>query len=171
MSNVDNSFQFSYELGGFAVTDDPHILNLFNSHNFGVIENIEIIPGAEDDYTFSYNQHQRDFLKAVTDYLSETYLSEISHQLIGINIWSGVDVNSREWHCDNGRGQDFSILYYLDTSLDDGALYFKSMTRYNKVYPAAGTLVMLKQTPPHYHKADPSKKLRRIIHVEYKLAK
>ena len=170
MSNVDNSFQFSYELDGFAVTDDLHILNIFNGHDFGPIVDIEQIV-EEDSYTFSYNQHQRDFLKEVTDYLAEAYLAEIPHQLIGINIRSGVTVDSRDWPCDASGGHDFSILYYLDTSLDDGALYFKSDTRYNKIYPAAGTLVMLNQTPPHYHMADPSKKLRRIIHVKYRLEK
>jgi len=170
MLKVDN-FHTTYDADGFAATEDTYILNLFNKHNFGTVVNIEKIEGAEIDFVIPYNPHQQKFLNQVTKYLAKTYLVKIPHELIGINIWSGVDVNSREWHSDINGGQDFSILYYLDTSLNEGALYFKSMTEYSKIYPSAGTVVIIRQTPTHWHRVDPSKNLRRIIHAEYKNGK
>ena len=171
MLKVDNNFHIAYETDGFAVTNDKYILNLFNKHDFGTVVNIEQIKGAETDFVIPYNPHQQKFLNQVTKYLAKTYLTKISHERITIDIWSGVDVVTREWHSDNNDGQDFSILYYLDTSLTDGAFYFKSMTQYRQIYPSAGTLMLIRQTSEHLHKADPSKNLRRIIHAEYKIAK
>ena len=85
-------------------------------------------------------------------------------------MWDGVDSKSCDWHTDNKEGQSSCFLYYIDSSNSKtgGALYFKNAQKEYVIYPSAGTLVWMKQTPGHLHKADRSILQRRLIHLEYK---
>lgn len=172
MSKPQNDFFLDYMIYGFSYIQDDTILKMFKSiDNFGEIVNVENM-SDDEEYTPEYNIIQNKFLQDVQNYLEEKYINENLETLnISRNIWSGVDDGSLEWHNDYLEGQDFCFLYYLDTMLFDGALYFKSLiTNENRIlYPKEGTLVWLNLTNKYLHKADRSSKQRRVINLEYKI--
>lgn len=177
----------TFDIGNFIAEYSVNGVYRFSGEN--VLESFDLdafLPIKTGDYNFSttdpeeryihYTAHQTMLIKSLIDNISETYFSDLNHEIRFNDMWSSVGENVHGWHNDLMRawpGFNSSINCYFDTSdkTTGGQLQLHPAEEFisdnsdmlTSIYPKKYDIIILNQNTNFVHRVTAGKHQRRMF--------
>jgi hypothetical protein len=130
-----------------------------------------------DFYIKGFVLLQEDSLETkenITEYLEQKYLTQLffKWKLIEFEKSSRVEESDRitVWHNDSSYvGCNVTFLYYINDLNEStgGSISIRNGLNESKIYPSAGTLILMSQQDNVQHKVEPCNVERKMFNIDY----
>lgn len=130
-----------------------------------------------DFYINGFVLLQEDSLETqenITEYLEQKYLAQLfpKWKLIEFGKSDRVEESDRitVWHNDSSYvGCNVTFLYYMNNLNEStgGSISIRNGLNESKIYPSAGTLILMSQQDNVQHKVEPCSVERKMFNIDY----